>query len=140
MWLQSRDYNYMAGSLSSVVLLVPAAQVDVGNKALAAMGEANTGAASFSVPLSPTGTGPATHYGLHTWVPTAWVTKMQNAKAGTIPGGMPWASQGINANAVREMAATLLISTRPDGAHEGHFDQALAANGLQRIVTPRVPA
>jgi hypothetical protein len=130
----------MAGTLSSVVLLVPAEKVDVANKALRAMGEARTGAASFDVPLSPTGTGPPTHYGLHTWVPTAWVTKMQNAKAGTIPGGVPWASEGTTVNAVRAMAATLILSTRADGEHEGHFDAAAAENGLQRIARVRAPA
>lgn len=128
----------MSGSWISAVLIVPVAHQDVFNKAFVAMGEANQGVVSYGEPLSASGAAPATHYGGHTWVPDAWLAKMQAAQTGALPGaGGIWASQGISPTQVRAAMAAMTLSWRLDGQHEGHFDAVVAGMGLKRIPGPR---
>lgn len=51
--------------MKSCVAIVAAALRDAFNEAALARGH---GENNYSVPLSPTGTAPATHYGLHGWI------------------------------------------------------------------------
>lgn len=103
----------------STVLIIPAALRDAGNQVAEAMG---WGTGNYSVPLSPAGSEPATHYGLHAWASEqfkAWVEGTE-----PLPEGMEAAQPVIDA---------LIYSFRADLMNAEHFDTVAAANNLQRV-------
>lgn len=108
----------------STVLILPNAQVATGNAVAEAMG---WGPNNYSVPLSATGTAPATHYGLHAWTTESF---REMIETGYYP---PELTQvGIAEAAFRAMLDALVSSFAAD--HVGHFDAVCAANGLQMVI------
>jgi hypothetical protein len=105
---------------TSLVMICPAANLVTVGAAIAPLGYS---AAEFSVPLSPSGSEPATHYGLCAWaqapVAAAWM----------IAADLP----PLTNDQLAWLRSTLIISARTDGLPSDHFADVLAANGLQRI-------
>ncbi|NJL08680.1 MAG: hypothetical protein HC900_10775 [Methylacidiphilales bacterium] len=110
----------------SLVMLCPAEHKAAIEAAGVALGYSGN---EYTVPLSPTGAEPATHYGLHTWaVPElvyAWT------EAPELPPLTP--------ERVTWLRSTLTISARDDVGGEGqdtpgqHFDAVCASIGVQLI-------
>ena len=109
----------------SCVLLLPVAQVATGNAVSEAMG---WGSPAYTVALSPTGTEPATHYGLHTWSDEAFQAMLESQ---VYPPQL--ADAGITEAAYMAMLGALVWSFWPDYA--GHFDAVVAEQGL-KVVEP----
>ena len=109
----------------SCVLLLPVAQVATGNAVSEAMG---WGSPAYTVPLSPTGTEPATHYGLRTWSDEAFQAMLESQ---VYPPQL--AQAGITEAAYAAMIGALVWSFWPD--YMGHFATVCAENGL-KIVEP----
>jgi len=106
--------------LLSCVLILPAALRDAGN----ALGEAmGWGPGNYSVPLSPSGLEPATHYGLHAWVAQAFLDTLD---AGALPDGLDFAQADFDA-----LLRALVVSVRV--GMDGHFDAVCAEQGLARV-------
>lgn len=111
----------------STVLMLPNTLVATGDAVAEAMG---WGARNYSVPLSATGTAPATHYGLHAWTTESF---RQMIETGYFPPEL--AQAGVTEAAFRAMLDALVSSFATD--HAGHFDVATADSGLVAVVAPR---
>lgn len=118
--------------MKNLVLILPADKQSVGNAVAIALGHDQPPGQTYTVPLSPTGASPATHYGCNTWATDGFVEAIQAGKAQT---GLPpadWASVGLTESDVFAMCHDLEISVRNDGEHQGHFSDAIAGLGLQK--------
>ncbi len=113
---------------NSVVLIAPAALRAAANALAEAMG---WGPDNYSVPLSPGGAEPATHYGLHTWATDDFLATVAGAEAGELPPHLGGA--GMAPAQVAGLIAQLIISVQ--GSAEQHFESVLAERGLQRVVS-----
>jgi hypothetical protein len=103
--------------MKSCVLILPAALRAKGN----ALGEAlGHGPNSYSVPLSATGSEPATHYGLHTWADQAFLALLSDPH---VPDGVDYPQADLDA-----VAGSLVASVRDDV--QGHFAEVVAGDGL----------
>ena len=109
----------------SAVLILPVAQVDMGNAVVEAMG---WGPNNYSVALSADSSEPATHYGLHAWAGNEFE---QMVETGYYPPQV--AEAGIDQATFDAMMAVLVYSFRDD--YTGHFATIIAENGFQ-IVEP----
>ncbi|XWN29983.1 MAG: hypothetical protein ROR55_21175 [Devosia sp.] len=107
----------------TMVVIVPAAL----KPASIAMSAAMNWDADPSVPLSPTGTEPATHYGLHTWAGADFVA--------ILTGQVTPPIEGYTAQQVEDFRNAIIVSVDPPTGEEAraHFDLATAAAGLQMI-------
>lgn len=105
----------------SLVLICPDTHLAAVSAAGAALGYSQV---EYSVPLSPTGTGPATHQGLHTWATAA--TALAWTTAPEVPP--------LTAAEVAALRAVLIMSARTDMTGAAHFDGVADAHGLRRIV------
>jgi len=114
-------------ALLSCVLIIPVAQQAEANALAEAMG---WGPGSYSVPLSPTGTDPATHYGLHSWVDDSFVSMLQGAARGQAPQAL--LDAGYPAQDLSDVMSNLISDVT--ASMDGHFDAVCVAHGLQRIV------
>jgi hypothetical protein len=116
----------------SLVMIVPAAARAQANALAISFRHASPGDDPFDVPLSPTGAEPATHYGTHTWASAQFVADLDAAQAGTLDPLPP----GVDRAALQSLVTLIVRSVRPlDADPPTHFAEALAAHGLQRIVT-----
>ena len=86
---------------------------------------------SYSVPLSPNGTGSATHYGLHAWVTPEFATMLEDATGGTMPQDL--SDAGYSQDDFLSVVSNLISSIKVDV--EGHFDSVVSANNLSRFDT-----
>lgn len=119
----------------SLVLIVPADQKPVAEAVSTVLGHQQPGDETYVVALSSTGADPATHYGCHTWATPQFVGLVTSCQAQSgLPAGVPWGAAGTNEAAVYAMCAALIVSIREDGQHLGHFDDVVAANGLQKVI------
>jgi hypothetical protein len=108
---------------NSLVMIAPAALMPT----LTALGPSiGFSEGEFSVPLSATGTDPATHYGLHAWSRDDFVETITSAA--TI-GELDEATTAA-------LRAALIISNRIGGEPYEHWTAVLTANGLQVIQPP----
>lgn len=117
--------------MKSLVLIVPESQKAVGDSVAMALGHAD--ADTYIIPLSASGQFPATHYGCHTWATEQFVDTIQACKAQVALPPAPWGAVGLSEADVFSMCGALILSIRDDGQHVGHFEDVIAANGLQRI-------
>lgn len=116
--------------MMSLVLILPAARQSAGNALSQALGY---GPDTYSVPLSPTGAEPATHFGAHVAnASAAFVAALDAARAGNLPPGAdPAVVQAVMGELIADPVET------EDG--RGHFDDVLAGHGLQRIEVAPTP-
>lgn len=110
----------------SAVLIIPAAHKQTADLGSVAMGHANPGVETYTVPLSSTGAEPVTHCACVSWVRQAFLDTIAAAKLGTLPEGPPWGAVGLTEAEVLAMAAALVVRSKPDGEHHGHFDAVCA--------------
>lgn len=105
----------------SLVAITPAAFKPTSEALGQAMGHSGN---EFTIPLSATGSEPATHYGLHAWAtPEAAQVWLGNAYPET-----EYTNEQIDA-----IRSQLIISVE-EGANPGaHFDSVLSSNSLMRI-------
>ena len=127
----------MAGSMISHVMIIPDAQRAVADQTEVALGAANPGASTYQAPLSASGQLPATHWYCHRWEDGQYLAGWNRAKAGQLWPGVDWAAYGLTEPQVEAMADAMDITTRGDGQHEDHVEDALADHGLQKITPPR---
>lgn len=102
----------------SLVLIIPADLRDDANALAEALGH---GPSNYSVPLSPTGGEPATHWGLHTWAQQSFIDMLE---ADAMPKGLEQYAMVKDA---------VISSVRTD--MDGHWADVLAAQGLAPVVT-----
>lgn len=107
----------------SCTLILPAAHIDTGNAVSEAMG---WGSPAYTVALSPTGTEPATHYGLRTWSDEAFQAMLESQ---VYPPEL--ADAGITEAAYMAMIGKLVWSFWPD--YTGHFDAVIGEQGLKVV-------
>ncbi|MEM8648469.1 MAG: hypothetical protein AAGF86_19315 [Pseudomonadota bacterium] len=113
----------MSACPHSLVVIVPAPL-----KATAvAMSSALGYTADPSVPLSPSGAEPATHYGLHTWAGTAFVAIMTGQVTPTM--------DGFTAQEVEDFRSAIIVSIDLPTSEEAraHFDLTIASLGIQMV-------
>ena len=79
----------------------------------------------LSVPLSPSGNAPATHWSLHAWARPETAALFRGE---LVPDGADEAQ-------LAAILAQLIVSTREGGNPGEHFDEALATAGLTRVET-----
>lgn len=107
---------------SHMVSVAPSAFVDAANALVEAQG---WGPLNYSVPLSATGSAPATHYGLAAHVQPSVAATIANAAA---------ASQDVAA-----VIAHVVVDIRDDEWGRQHFERVIADLGLREFqpgVTP----
>jgi hypothetical protein len=106
----------------STVLILPTEQVETGNAVADALG---FGPQNYSVPLSATGSEPATHWGLHAWAAEAFRDMVESK---TYPPALEGHVSQADFDA---MMAVLIYSFRAD--YMGHFDEVCAEHGLKKV-------
>jgi hypothetical protein len=113
---------------NSVVMIVPAAHRDEMN-ALAAAIDPDYGDTTFSVPLSTSGSAPATHYATHTWeMPGRTFHQLRLAvQAGQTPPGLEAHATALASLTIRAVENSL--------ASLDNWLAALTVAGLQEIQT-----
>ena len=113
--------------MKSVCLILPAAYREAGNALAVALGHDQPPGNTYSVPLSPTGQEPATHYGCHTVATQGFVDMIVAGKANQLPPGLP---EGT-ANLIEALNYSVREATVEPAAH---WAEMIAANGMQRII------
>lgn len=117
--------------MRSLVLIT--ADAATGDLVSTALGHQDPGAHTYVVRLSADGQEPATHYGCHTWAADAFVSAIAAAVIQTALPPAPWHLVGLSEAAVFAFCGALIWSARDGGDAREHFDDVLAANGLQKI-------
>lgn len=98
-----------------------------------ALGHQDFGAQTYVVPLSATGTAPATHWGCHTWATDAFVQAISACVAQTALPPAPWAAVGLDEAAVFSFCSALVVSVQNGGVALDHFETVASAHGLARV-------
>lgn len=107
----------------SLVSICPAAT----RSDLLALGDAYGVAGGMSVELSATGNAPATHYGSHAWATPEFIAIVKQQVTVPVEGYTPEEVAAILS------ACTFSATQEPGPINRAHFDQAIAAMGLQTI-------
>jgi hypothetical protein len=111
--------------MNSVVIIIPAGNLALGNQIGEAMGY---GPASYTVPLSADGLEPATHYGLHTWASDAFVALLNAGTVSPLPDGV------TEQNISDLVAAMDWTASASDANPAQHFAEDLVTLGLERVI------
>jgi hypothetical protein len=123
--------------MKSLVLIVPEANRAAGDGVSVAMGYADPGASTYTVPLSATGQEPATHYGCHTAATDGFAMMVQILTSGVVPDGTSeaLAQTALGLRAQQPALASGLIWSAEDNL-EGweHFVAVLSSHSLLRIL------
>lgn len=117
----------------SIVMIVPASLRDIGNRLSCALGHDTLPGNTFSVPLSPTGSEPATHYGCRTAAQQSFADLLMAAGQGVLPE-IDWTEYGLTVEDIGAVLAGLITDVRPAEDEDGHFDAAATAHGLARVM------
>lgn len=103
----------------SIAMIAP---TQVLGQANALCAEHGWGEESFLVPLSPTGSAPATHFGLRASANAAFAADLAEAIA-----------------ADPALSGQMSVDLREDAERQGQFEAVIAAAGLSRIEGPPMP-
>jgi hypothetical protein len=117
-------------SVVSVILIVPAARRQDGHGTAVALGHDDDPGHTYSVPLSPTGNEPVTHYGCHWWDSQEKFEWLDRIKA------MQQVGQ-VDRAMTNRLGAAIRTSIKADGEMRPrvHFDTFAESQNL-REVTP----
>lgn len=134
------DFTY------SLVGIAPASSRDDANRLSCALGHDVLPGNTFSVPLSPTGEAPATHYGYVTVCTATFVEQLAGTAQGQWPDGIDFEGAGLTQERATEVLGTLVNDLSPDPfdaekpilTGRAHFEALIAAQGLQ-VVVPDEP-
>jgi hypothetical protein len=118
----------------NAVLIIPTAHKQTADLGSVAMGHTDPGVETYTVPLSPTGAEPATHWACVSWVRQAFLDTVEDAKGGKLPDGVPWDAVKLTEADVLAMADALIVRDIEDGKHHGHFGTVCDELGLAPIV------
>lgn len=122
-----------------LVLILPAAIRDDGNRLACALGHDEMPGATYAVPLSSSGLEPATHYGTHTWALPAFLDLLAGAAQGTLPE-INWAQFGLTLQRVQEVISELIYGVDAPGADPLSNFEAIASNANLRRIEVDSPA
>lgn len=117
----------MADWTLSIVIIVPADLREKANRLSCALGHDVLPGDTFTVPLSSDGE-TVTHYGTRTQAKPEFVDILTAAAEGELPEDFEQPIEDV-----QEVMAAMLMDVRTDGEITTHFDDVLAANGLQRL-------
>lgn len=104
-----------------------------GNLVSTALGHQDEGGETYALPLSSTGSAPATHWACHTWATPEFVAALAACANQTALPPAPWSAVGLSESQVFAFCGGLIWSARTDAVPREHFGDVLAANGLQQI-------
>lgn len=101
-----------------------------------AMGHSVPGDLCYTVPLSPTGENPPTHWMCHSFCIPEFAAMLEGIGQGTLPepeaGGI-WEDYGLTEARVWELMAAAIVSCIDGADPQTHVADVLADAGLQRI-------
>lgn len=122
----------------SLVVIVPAHLREIGNRMACAIDHDVMPGNTFVVPLSDDGE-TITHYGCRTHAMQTFLDDVEAARNGVLPEGTSLEDFDLTPGDVATLFATdehdtpiMIMDVRPASEMIGHFDDVLAANGLQR--------
>lgn len=115
----------MADWTLSIVIIVPAGLREKANRLACALGHDVLPGNTFSVPLSDNGED-VTHYGCRTAAKQEFVDILTAASEGELPEDFEQPLEDV-----QEVISAMIFDVRPASDMIGHFDDVLAANGLQ---------
>lgn len=121
----------------SLVMAFTDADKPDANRLAEAMGHCPPGADEYTVPLSPTGEAPATHWLCHSWCVPAFAAMLGGVAQGQLPepeAGGPWEDYGLTAQRVGELMQAAIVSCVEGADPVTHVSDVLTAVGLQRVV------
>jgi len=126
----------MTDWVHSVVVIVPAELREVGNKLACAIGHDVVPGNTFVVPV---GVDEVTGYGCRTNAMQKFLNDVEAAREGVLPEGAAIEDFDLTPEDVAALFAkdedgkpVMIFDVRPASDMIGHFDDVLAANGLQR--------
>lgn len=122
--------------MKSLVLIIPSQFQNEANALSVALGYDTPPGNTYSVPLSPTGTGEPTHFGTHTWATDSFINLIGSAANGSVPDYFP--------AEVISLVNTIIphLSIFPDDAisdYSNNWENALSTLGLVVIPPPTLP-
>lgn len=121
----------MTDMTTSAVLIAPAALLGEANRLAEAMGWNEPGCPAYTVPLSPTGAPPPTHWGLRTWASDSFAGIIAAARRGELPDSIAGA---FAPERVAALVSALIIDIRTDETDPaGHWAAVLEAHGLMMV-------
>lgn len=125
----------------SVVIIISDAHHDALERIWWGLGASDGPTHNFSVALASTTEPPATHWGQRDQQTPEWATMLNAMKQTppvmpTLPGGYePWGLTEETALAAAEAMILDIRETSPGFSAVGHFNEVIAAQGLQKVPT-----
>ena len=120
----------------SLVMAFPDADKPDANKLARAMGHCPEGADEYTVPLSPTGAEPATHWLCHSWCVAEFAAMLGGVAQGQLPepeAGGVWEDYGLSYQRVGELMQSAIVSCIDGADPVTHVNDVLEVAWLQRI-------
>lgn len=124
-----------AYTYSLVMAFADADKPDANNLAVA-MGHCPAGMDEYTVPLSPTGAAPATHWLCHTWCVPAFAAMLGGVAQGQLPepeAGGTWEDYGLSYPRVGQLMQAAIVSLIEGADPVTHVAEVLEANGLMKV-------
>lgn len=108
------------------------------NQAMAAFYGDDSGSEELSVPLSASGSAPATHWGAANFVTGAQATALKDWPTGTLPTPLaPWSGYGLDDTTALAAGAKMIQSVMTGADFNTlamtNFEAAIASLGLTRV-------
>lgn len=128
----------MSGYTYSLVLCFTDADKPDGNRLAEAMGHCPKDSDAYTVPLSPTGEAPATHWLCHSWCVPAFAALLGGVAQGQLPepeAGGTWEDYGLSYQRVGELMQAAIVSCIEGADPVTHVAEVLDAVGLQRVTS-----
>jgi hypothetical protein len=105
------------------------------NKLATAMDHCPPGADEYTVPLSPDGTSPPTHWLCHSFCIEAFAQMLGGIGQGVLPepeAGGTWEDYGLTVERVWQLMGSAVVSCIEGADPQTHVSDVLTAAGLQR--------
>lgn len=120
----------------SLVMAFPDADRPDANKLAEAMGHCPKDSDAYTVPLSPTGEAPATHWLCHSWCVPSFAEMLYGVSQGALPepeAGGTWEDYGLTYQRVGELMQAAIVSCIEGADPVAHVSEVLSTVGLQRV-------
>ena len=127
----------MSGYTWSLTMIFTEADKADANKLAEAMGHCPPGEDEYTVPLSPTGSAPVTHWLCHSWCVPAFAEMLGGVAQGVLPepeAGGTWSDYGLTAQRVGALMQSAIVSCVDGADPVTHVESVLAAVGLKRLM------
>lgn len=125
----------MSAFTFSLVMAFPDADKEDANRLAWAMGHCPKDGDEYTVPLSPTGEAPVTHWLCHSWCVPAFAEMLGGVAQGQLPepeAGGVWEDYGLSYQRVGELMGAAIVSCIEGADPVTHVAEVLVANGLQK--------